>query len=84
MYEVHSITASFDTLLKQAPMTAHSYMLNARKDIDEMFGDGYAAKHPELMAAYMNAAAIDLHGAVLGKLIPPALESIAEAIRDRE
>ena len=47
VYEVHSITASFDTLLKQAPMTAHSFMLSARNDIDEMFGPGYAAKHPE-------------------------------------
>ncbi|RYG85096.1 MAG: hypothetical protein EON58_23435 [Alphaproteobacteria bacterium] len=74
VYEVHSITASFDALLKQAPMTAHSYMLNARNDIDEMFGEGYAAKNPALVAAYT----------VLGKLIPPALESIAAAIRDHD
>lgn len=84
MHEAHSISASFDTLLKQAPMTAHSFMVNARNDIDEMFGDGYAAAHPELMAAYMNAAAVDLHGATLGKVLPAALESIADAIRDRD
>jgi hypothetical protein len=48
-----------ETLLRQAPMTAHDYMMHAISDIDELLGKGYAAKHPELIAAYMQTAAID-------------------------
>jgi hypothetical protein len=62
-----------DDLMRQACMTAHDYMLNARADIDKMFGAGHAAKHPELVAAYMNAAATDF-AATFG------LQSIADAL----
>jgi hypothetical protein len=48
-----------ELLMHQAHMTAQTYMLNAMTDIDELFGKGYAAKHPELVSGYMNAAALD-------------------------
>jgi hypothetical protein len=50
-----------DTLMRQAHMTAHDYMLNARVDIDSIFGAGYAKAHPELVAAYMQTAVRDFH-----------------------
>lgn len=53
------ITCGFSTLLRQAPMTAHDYMFHALKDIDELFGDGYAAKNPELVGVYMKVCAMD-------------------------
>ena len=79
-YSVHSIEADFDTLMRQASMTAHDYMLSARNSIDKLFGEGYAAEHPELVAAFMTTAASDFQTAALGKLIPPALAAIANAI----
>jgi hypothetical protein len=74
------ITADYDTLLRQASMTAHDYMMNAKSDIDEMFGAGYAAKHPELVAAYMQTAARDLHTSTIAKEIGGAIETLAEQI----
>lgn len=51
-------------LMRQASMTAQFYMLKAKADIDEMFGNGYAAKHPELVAAYMQTAARDFQAMI--------------------
>jgi hypothetical protein len=45
--------------MRQAHMTAHDYMMQARIDIDSQFGVGYAAEHPELVAAYMQTVALD-------------------------
>jgi hypothetical protein len=46
-----------ELLMRQASMTAHDYMMNAKHDVDEIFGEGYAKQHPELVGAYMQAAA---------------------------
>ena len=46
-----------------------------------MFGDGYAEAPPELLAAYMQTAAIDLMTAMVAKEIGEAIEEIAGAIR---
>jgi hypothetical protein len=51
-------------LFRQRKMTAHDLMLGAKYDVDEMFGDGYTAKHPELVAAYIHAASYDLRSMV--------------------
>jgi hypothetical protein len=37
---------------------AEDFLDHAIKDIDDYLGKGYAAKHPELIAAYMQTAAI--------------------------
>jgi hypothetical protein len=47
------IEADYDTLLRQATMTAHDYLLHAIADIDKVLGKGYAKDPPELIAAYM-------------------------------
>lgn len=84
------VTASFDTLQSQAHGTAAVYMRAAKMDIDETFGDGYAAKHPELVAAYMAAATRDFAAASNAKVYGNALlnisrnlEAIAEALGNR-
>lgn len=64
--------------MKQAMMTAHDYMNSARYDIDKMFGEGYAAKNPALVAAYMQTAAIDYAASYGLDQISVALNRIAE------
>jgi hypothetical protein len=73
----NTITASNETLLRQAPMTAHDYLMHAIHDIDELLGKGYAKAHPELMGAYMQTAAMDLGAAVIAR----ALDGVGEAIQ---
>jgi|JI9StandDraft_2_1071091.scaffolds.fasta_scaffold165352_3 hypothetical protein len=46
-------------LMEQAHMTAYEYMRYAKMDVDAQFGPGYAEAHPELVAAYMQTAALD-------------------------
>jgi hypothetical protein len=82
MIDINWIAASNETLFRQAPMTAHDYMLKAIGDIDELLGKGYAKQHPELIAAYMQTAAIDLSGSIIARAIEGverALGQIADA-----
>ena len=78
----HRIELNGDGMLRQAKMTAHDYMLAALDDIDEIFGRGTAKKHPELVAAYIQTASIDLAGAIIAQQIRAGLDHIAEEIRD--
>lgn len=71
-----TIQADLSTLLQQASMTAHDYLRNAIEDIDTTFGEkGYAAKHPELVGAYIQTAAMDFGAAVIAR----AIETLAES-----
>ena len=72
----YTIQAGNETLFRQAPATAQDYMINAVKDIDAYFGKGFAKAHPELIAAYMQTAAIDMSGAVIAR----AVETLADAV----
>jgi len=80
MLDTHCIEAGNETLLRQAPMTAHDYMMKAISDIDELLGKGYAKQHPELIAAYMQTASIDFGAAVIAR----AIESVASALDNIE
>jgi hypothetical protein len=46
-------------------MTAEDHLSKAVSSIDQQFGAGYAAKHPELVAARVTAASIDFNHAML-------------------
>lgn len=65
-------------LMKQAADTAGSYMARASAAIDESFGEGYAAAHPELVGAFMQAAAADFQAMWIGQ----RLEALEDALRD--
>jgi hypothetical protein len=81
------VTASSETLLRQAPMTAYEYMRAAVRDIDEVFGAGYAKAHPELVGQYMLTCAADFGAAVIARDIGDALDAldaIAQVIADKE
>jgi hypothetical protein len=56
-----------DMLMEQACMTAEHYMIEAIKRIDVQFGNGTAKQHPELVAAFMQAAAFDCGTALIGQ-----------------
>lgn len=76
----HRIEISGATIMRQAAMTAHDWMMSARSDIDEIFGDGTAKKHPELIAAYMNAAAIDEAGTIIAQQVRCGLEELSLSV----
>lgn len=65
-------------LMKQAADTAGTYMARAKAAIDESFGEGYAAAHPELVGAFMQAAAADFQAMWIGQ----RLEALEGAVQD--
>ena len=72
----YSVTADGETLLRQAPMAANDYLMSAIGHIDNELGGGYAAKHPELIAAFMRTAALDMEAAVIAR----AIETLGHAV----
>lgn len=67
-------------LMVQSRMTAHDNLNHARADIDSLFGSGYAVAHPELMAAYLNAAALDFIASWCTQELASRLDNIASAL----
>lgn len=61
-----TISAGFSDLMRQSWQTAHEYLIHAVENIDLELGKGYAAKHPELIAAFMQVAAVDFQTACVG------------------
>jgi hypothetical protein len=72
------VPASLETLMRQASMTVHDYMVAAVHDIEEVFGKGYAKAHPELVGAFIQTAAMDFNTAVTIKAIEEPLATLAE------
>ncbi len=71
------ITNDATTLLRQAPMTAKTYLIEAIKAIDQALGDGYAEKHPALVSAFIQTCAMDFATAVLASVA----QDIGELVR---
>jgi hypothetical protein len=73
--------------MDQASMTVTQYMGAAIVSIDKLFDEeGYAKKHPELVGAMVQAAAIDFLAWSLDKpllSVSDALNSIASEIGSR-
>jgi hypothetical protein len=63
-------------LMRQASYTADTYLGEAIKSIDGRLGAGYACNHPELIGAFMQAAALDYQASFLHN----ALQAIATSI----
>lgn len=77
-----SITADFETLMRQATYTADYYLDKAIKNIDENLGEGYAAEHPDLIAAYMKTASIDYKTSVNNKILEECVSEITYVLRE--
>ncbi|SXF02820.1 hypothetical protein [Klebsiella variicola] len=54
---------------KKSAGSAALWMREAVEAIDKHFGDGYASAHPELVAGFMQAAAIDQAGMYIRSLV---------------
>lgn len=78
-----AITASYDTLMRQASMTVEDYMSAAIRSIDKKFGEGYAKANPVLVAAYINGCTKDFGTSALIVAIQEATEVIAESLRNQ-
>lgn len=76
------ITASFDTLVDQAPSTAAVYLRAAKREIDSVFGEGYATKNPALVAAFIQAAASDMNTATSSKVLGAALLQVSSTLSE--
>ena len=65
--------------MRQTPMTADEYLHSAIDCVDARLGKGYTRAHPELIAAFMQTAAIDFAAGVLAR----AIEAVADTIESR-
>jgi hypothetical protein len=74
------ITANFDTLMRQGPMTASLYLAKAIDEVNAQLGKDAARKHPEIIAAFVQAAAIDAVGGVIAQQIRAGLDAVVAAI----
>lgn len=74
------VTASPDTLVRQAGATADQYLIDAIARIDSRLGDGYAKAHPELVVGFMQVAAIDYHAAQVNVAGNAIADAIANAL----
>jgi hypothetical protein len=73
---MQKITASFETLMNQAPMTSNTYMKQAIIMIDEQLGEGFAKKNPELIGQFMRTCATDNFTLTLSSVIQDLDKSI--------
>jgi len=85
------ITANWKELLEDTSIAMKRHLHNAKKDIDEEFGEGYARENPTLVAAYIQSASLDFSTATKSKVlsygvfnISSSLSDISNAIKDLE
>jgi hypothetical protein len=72
-------TISNTNAVFQAGSTIGTYLSQAIEEIDKRLGDGYATKHPELIAECVRSQTMDFNNTS----ITAALYQIADAIMDR-
>lgn len=77
-----NITADSTTLMRQAPMTANTYLDAAIEGIDGRFGKGFAKAHPELVGAYLQTCALDFGAAVIARAIEDTCGVTADTISE--
>jgi hypothetical protein len=79
---MNKITANYETLMRQAPMTIHDYLFAAIKSIDQAFGEGYAKKHPEIVMQFVQEANKETQASCLLQTIQEGIELFHVAVRD--
>ena len=81
-----TIEADFQTLVNGASVTIGKYMWEAIDYIDTSFGKGYAAKNPQLVAAFIQACTQDFNNAAflkeVGEIVHDFKSTIVEAIEE--
>lgn len=71
---------SYTDLSNHAVIGAKEYLIHAIRNVNELMGEGAAQKHPELVAAMVQAAASEYLASMFSHRVTPALEDIAHAI----
>jgi hypothetical protein len=75
----HLIQTDGTEMMKQAGMTAETYLDDAIRAIDKLFrNEGSAYRHPDLIAAFMQTAAIDC----AAQQIRAGLDGIAQTLNE--
>lgn len=52
-----------DDHVRQASMTTHTYLIEAKRSLDQVFHRGFAQQNPQLLGLLVIASAIDFHTA---------------------
>jgi hypothetical protein len=63
-------------LMRQASMTATEYLDAAIDNIDFRFGPGFSREHPELVVAFVQAAAADFGASIIARAIEGVIDTI--------
>ena len=74
---------SWDTLLRQASVTAEEYMAAAIRWLDGHYGEGFAVEHPQLIQIFVDACVRDFHSATISKLVRDVIQ-IEVVVKNRE
>lgn len=70
--------------LRDATLTTGTWTVRAKNLIDSDFGDGYAAAHPELVIAFLKAAAIAYMTDRLARVIEQVASEVADALDEAD
>lgn len=70
--------------IRDAALTTGTWTARAKRLIDEDFGAGYAQAHPELVAAWIKAAAMTYVADRLTQAIDRAANELADAWTESE
>lgn len=77
------ITIDGGTILRQSHMTAHDLLRAAVDAVDQQYGDGAHKKYPQIVAAFITAAATDGGATIIAQQVRAGLDAIAEEVRIR-
>lgn len=67
----------------KSPVTTATYMTKAKREIDELFGEGFAKANPALVATFMQAAVADYAAGLASERLASAIERLAEALEKK-
>lgn len=65
---------------ENSSMATHDWMLRAVRDIDEIFGEGYARANPQLVGMYIQTAALDFLTGFGLQTVSASLDKIADML----
>ncbi len=80
----HESLVSYDELMKKAHQMARDRLIYAISNVNDLMGDGAAQKHPEIVAALVQAGATDYTAIMLSHRVAPQLLAITQAIANLE
>lgn len=72
------ITADWKKLMEDASDSTAYQMKQAINTIDDIFGKGYSKSHPELVAAYINAATKEYSSNCIAKALYDVCEYLSK------